>query len=152
MDGSAARKHLEPDYVAPALQKIFSFHSVHQLLQLGNKRLPPERSAHWGRKLKEGEEEPEQHRHWRDRGLTDFSGQEKQADAVLSNPSEHAFVLVAWSSMISPSLVAHLQALDIRSTEEGAMHFTLVMIPAAPTVVPGVCDVNALVLHREEAW
>ena len=68
------------------------------------------------------------------------------------NPAENTFCLAAWSHMIIPSFIVHLQALDKRKKDPdyhmtpSAMHFVNVTTPAAPTVVPGVWDVNVFVL------
>ena len=119
-----------------ATQQNPKFRTTFQLLQLQDKEMATEWIGYWSEKFQEGREKPEQRRQDRQGELRDFTDYEVKA-------AEGSVPLDIWSHMCIPALTVHLQKADPRFESEGrAFHHAAVMIPVAPTLIPGVWDVT----------
>ena len=120
-----------------------AFQNIHQILELQDDRQRVQWAEYWTEVLAEGREKPEERRKERLK-LIDFSQYESK---VASGDVDENI----WRQMLIPTITVHLQGMDHRLNDPSyelsaqAMHHALVMIPVAPTILPGGWDITELI-------
>ena len=121
-----------------------AFQNAQSVLELQDEQHLEEWGKKWTQILEEGRAKPEERRQNRLKGLADFSEYEAK---VASGGVD----LNSWRQMLIPTLTVHLQGMDRRGLNPGyetsahAMQHVLVMIPVAPTLLPGGWDITDLI-------